>query len=81
MEFLVEKILASGSLRCLNDRGYQRRDDRTRGNGVSGTLLTLREGIEVGSTTIERIVQGRYEWRDMQYKKTSQNRVWDPGIT
>ena len=40
-----------------------------------------REGIEVGSTTIERIVQGRYEWRDMQYKKTAQNRVWDPGIT
>lgn len=43
--------------------------------------VALRDGIEVGSATIERIVKGRYEWRDMQYKRTSQNRVWDPGVT
>ena len=43
--------------------------------------VALRDGIEVGSATIERIVKGRDEWRDMQYKKTSQNRVWDPGVT
>ena len=48
---------------------------------VHDCKVALRDGIEMGSTTIERIVQGKYEWRDMQYKKTGQNRVWDPGIT
>ena len=52
--------------------------EKTRG---AKRKVALRDGIEMGSTTIERIVQGKYEWRDMQYKKTGQNRVWDPGIT
>ena len=52
--------------------------EKTRG---AKRKMALRDGIEVGSTTIERIVQGKYEWRDMQYKKTGQSRVWDPGIT
>ena len=68
------------------DGARRRKKRKTRGGYMEKTRgvkrkIALREGIEVGSTTIERIVQGRYEWRDMQYKKTSQNRVWDPGIT
>ena len=70
------------------DGARRRKKRKTRGGYMEKTRgvkrkIALREaeGIEVGSTTIERIVQGRYERRDMQYKKTSQNRVWDPGIT
>ena len=68
------------------DGARRRKKRKTRSGCMEKTRgvkrkIALREGIEVGSTTIERIVQGRYEWRDMQYKKTGQNRVWDPGIT
>ena len=32
------------------------------------TAVTLRKRIEVGALTIDRIVGGRYEWRDGRYK-------------
>ena len=32
------------------------------------TGVTLRKRIEVGALTIDRIVGGRYEWRDGRYK-------------
>ena len=52
--------------------------EKTRG---AKRKVALRDSIEVGSATIERIVRGRYEWRDVKYRKTGQNRVWDPGVT
>ena len=71
-----------------NGRGSHMRTD-TANTGGFGTLNIPREamgyavqhGGDMGSATIERIVKGRYERRDMQYRKTSQNRVWDPGVT
>ena len=65
--------------------GVRRRKRRQVRHGYMETTrgmkrkFALREGIEVGSATIERIVQGRYEWRDTRYKRPNQNRVWDPG--
>ena len=47
----------------------------------------LKSGIVVGPLTVERIVQGRYEWRDAAYSAMcgegraiwEGSRTWDPG--
>ena len=38
-------------------------------SGATGGRVTLSRAIEVGSRTIDRIVGGRYEWRDAAYVK------------
>ena len=68
------------------DSAHRRKQRKTRVGYMEKTRgakrkVALRDSIEVGSATIERIVRGRYEWRDMKYRKTGQNRVWDPGVT
>ena len=47
----------------------------------------LKNGIVVGPLTVERVVAGRYEWRDAAYAAMvgegraiwEGSRVWDPG--
>ena len=47
----------------------------------------LKRGIVVGPVTVERIVRGRYEWRDAAYRPMGGergiiwqgSRMWDPG--
>ena len=47
----------------------------------------LKRGIVVGPVTVERIVRGRYEWRDAAYRPMGGergviwqgSRTWDPG--
>ena len=68
------------------DSAHRRKQRKTRVGYMEKTRgakrkVALRDSIEVGSATIERIVRGRYEWRDVKYRKTGQNRVWDPGVT
>ena len=39
------------------------------GAGARRGRLTLAKAVEVGTATIDRIVGGRYEWRDGEYAK------------
>ena len=38
-----------------------------------------REAVEIGALTVERIVNGQYEWRDAEYAATKgmRKRFWD----
>ena len=40
---------------------------------------TKRDAVEVGALTVERIVSGKYEWRDAEYApmKGPRKRLWD----
>ena len=40
---------------------------------------TKRDAVEVGALTVERIVSGKYEWRDAAYAgmKGQRKRFWD----
>ena len=48
---------------------------------------TLKDGVRVGPLTVERVVGGRYEWRDAEYRAMlgagkavwEGSRTWDPG--
>ena len=38
-----------------------------------------RDAVEIGALTVERIVSGKYEWRDAEYApvKGPRKRLWD----
>ena len=36
---------------------------------MTGKVCPLKRAIEIGDVTMERIVRGRYEWRDTRYVK------------
>ena len=79
-------------------RGYSDTAKRTRTRKTANVYNTwrgactrasvgIKRGIEVGAKTIDRIVRGRYEWRDagarpvtgVKRKLWEGNRTWDPG--
>ena len=57
---------------------------RERGNAVERGVIRSRRGtkrdtVEVGALTVERIVSGKYEWRDAAYAgmKGQRKRFWE----
>ena len=65
-------------------RDGERYVDRSRHKQTKGSL---KRGIEVGAHTLDRVVAGRYEWRDAGLRGVcgerrdmwDGNRQWDPG--